>query len=805
MGCSTLLLTCERPLEDGFVRILAVEGLNCSNPNVSGNLVAGATASGVKFTVPYSKSSRGSFPEYSVLSSGINGLTATLNGGTLSPGPGVLSFNVSGTPSSAGTASFEIKFAKANCIVNLEVGLPKGKIVSLKCSDAVHIGILISGMNVASGSGVSSTVPYSGGNGGTYSIPPIASTGVTGLTATLNAGTFANGSDSLKFTITGAPSGAGTASFAINIGEQSCILTRAVSLPDGKISSLNCSNAVHSGSLISGTNYTSESGISSVVLYSGGNSGAYSTSAVPSIGVTGLIATLTAGTFANGAGSLKYIITGTPSSAGTASFALNIGGQSCLLTRTVSLRGAITKLDCNNSKPSGDLIAGTNYTLESGIRSQVAYIDGNGGVYSVLPIASTGVTGLTAELGAGSFSNGMGYVTYSITGTPSGAGTATFNINLGGQSCSLQRLVSLPAGRIASLDCNTPSNKGHLTRGVAADGISSAISYSGGNGGTYGGQTVSSIGVTGLTAKLSADTFAKGPGVLVYTISGTPSGIGTASFELDIGGQKCLLTWRVSIVSMKSIPEGTFSMGCISGDKDCDTDESPLRSVTLSSFLIGESEVTQAQWEEVMGSNPSEFKNCRNCPVERVSWFDAVVFCNRLSEREGRTPCYYNDASYSQVFGKSGSSWQLPNTGDIFQKPSAKGYRLPTEAEWEFAAKGGNNSFIYSGGSNIGNVAWYELNTVGIFGGFRPQEVRKKLANGYGLYDMSGNVFEWCQDRKGEYPIFPEVNPVNEARTGSRVMRGGAWNSKARECRVSNRDDNLPSFRANRLGFRLVL
>jgi hypothetical protein len=192
-------------------------------------------------------------------------------------------------------------------------------------------------------------VPYTGGNGGTHNGQPVTSTGVTGLTATLTTGTFANGAGNLTYTITGTPASGGTASFALNIGGKTCTLTRTVNLPVGTITALSCGTATNTGTLTSGT---AASGVSSSVPYTGGNGGTHNGQTVTSTGVTGLTATLAAGTFANGAGSLTYTITGTPSASGTASFALNIGGKTCALTRTINFAYPLGTVHCNGTATS---------------------------------------------------------------------------------------------------------------------------------------------------------------------------------------------------------------------------------------------------------------------------------------------------------------------------------------------------------------------------------------------------------------------------------------------------------------------
>ena len=219
-------------------------------------------------------------------------------------------------------------------------------------------------------------------------------------------------------------------------------------------------------------------------------------------------------------------------------------------------------------------------------------------------------------------------------------------------------------------------------------------------------------------------------------------------------------------IEMVWVSGGTFTMGATSEQgSDADDREKPAHSVTLSGYYIGKYEVTQAQWKAVMGNNPSSFKG-DNLPVENVSWNDVQEFIRKLN----------------QLTGKS--------------------YRLPTEAEWEYAARGGNNSrgYKYSGSNNIGSVAWNYENC-----GSTTHPVGSKSPNELGIYDMSGNVWEWCQDWYGDYNSSSQRNPKGPASGSYRVGRGGGWNSFARDCRVSFRDCDSPGYGANDLGFRLVL
>ena len=219
-------------------------------------------------------------------------------------------------------------------------------------------------------------------------------------------------------------------------------------------------------------------------------------------------------------------------------------------------------------------------------------------------------------------------------------------------------------------------------------------------------------------------------------------------------------------IDMVRVEAGTFTMGATPEMKDSWDDEKPTHQVTLTNdYYIGKYEVTQALWKAVMGNNPSKF-NGDNLPVERVSWDDCQEFINKLNGITGKT------------------------------------FRLPTEAEWEYAARGGKKSrgYRYSGSNNISDVAWYDGNS-----GNRTHAVGSKQANELGVYDMIGNVFEWCQDWYGSYSSFSQTNPTGAISGSHRVERGGSWENTARNCRSSFRYDVTPDGRGSYLGLRLIL
>ena len=257
----------------------------------------------------------------------------------------------------------------------------------------------------------------------------------------------------------------------------------------------------------------------------------------------------------------------------------------------------------------------------------------------------------------------------------------------------------------------------------------------------------------GQTASLS--------GVLT---TNTSSSVASGS---SLAGNTITIPVKDSIsIDMVRVEAGTFTMGATAEMEDPYDDEKPTHQVTLTNdYYIGKYEVTQALWQAVMGDNPSRF-NGDNLPVENVSWDDCQEFISQLNRITGKT------------------------------------FRLPTEAEWEYAARGGNKSqgYQYSGSNNLSDVAWYWGNS-----GEKTHAVGTKQPNELGIYDMSGNVWEWCQDRKGEYSSSSQTNPTGANSGSNHEYRGGSWCYNARYCRSSYRGSSMPDSRNNYLGLRLVL
>ena len=236
---------------------------------------------------------------------------------------------------------------------------------------------------------------------------------------------------------------------------------------------------------------------------------------------------------------------------------------------------------------------------------------------------------------------------------------------------------------------------------------------------------------------------------------------------------------------MALVQGGLFNMGCTSEQgSNCSSDEKPSHIVRLSNYYIGKYEVTEGQWKVVMGSNPSYYQYGDDYPVEYVSWNDIVG----------------TSGSYMIINGI-----RYYANGFIYKlnQLSGKQYRLPTEAEWEYAARGGDQSkgFIYSGSNILDNVAWYWDNS----SARKKSPVGAKAPNELGIYDMSGNVREWCGDWYGHYGSIVVTDPSGPSAGTTRVYRGGGWTYEANDCRVSNRDEAEPIYKIGSLGFRVVL
>ena len=226
-----------------------------------------------------------------------------------------------------------------------------------------------------------------------------------------------------------------------------------------------------------------------------------------------------------------------------------------------------------------------------------------------------------------------------------------------------------------------------------------------------------------------------------------------------------------------------FTMGSPTGEVGRGSNETQHAVTLTTNFWMAESEVTQRQYRNLMGSNPSSFQG-DDLPVESVSWFEAVAYCNALSQKEMLALCY-----------------QISGTTVLWADVKCTGYRLPTEAEWEYSANPARPPrTVYAGSDVVSEVAWYGANS-----GSKTQAVKTRKENERGLYDLSGNVWEWAWDwYQGDYGTVSVTDPMGPSTGAYRVIRGGSWEATATSARVAQRNPLAPAFRYNGLGFRFV-
>ena len=406
--------------------------------------------------------------------------------------------------------------------------------------------------------------------------------------------------------------------------------------------------------------------------------------------------------------------------------------------------------------------------------------------------------------------------------------TVTFNVN-GGSGAAPNAMSAPNDSSITLPNGNGFSRTGYTFAGWNTNTNSTGTNYSagdlykvtGGNTTLYarwdGAVTFNINGGTGTTPAVqtassgSSITLPKWSGFIKtgYVFAGwnaNANGTGTnyavgASYTIT-GNITLYARWNQLIFEMVNVPGGSFQMGRNLGTSET-PDETPVHTVTLSGFSIGKYEVTQEQYQAVIGTNPSQFvfsDDSNHMPVERVTWYDAIEFCNKLSEVQGLTPYYtINKTTGSDP---NNTSEDDPYRWLVTRNTSANGYRLPTEAQWEYAAKGGNGSpgsYTYAGSNTIDGVAWYVANSDS-----SSHAVGTKTPNALGLYDMTGNIWEWCWDWLGNYSDGAQSDPLGASSGSFRIARGGSWNYAAELVRCVSRGYVNPSNKNFVLGLRLV-
>jgi len=370
---------------------------------------------------------------------------------------------------------------------------------------------------------------------------------------------------------------------------------------------------------------------------------------------------------------------------------------------------------------------------------------------------------------------------------------------------TIMRKVLITVNKAAGSDVTKPSgawNSSAKTITVTAVSLNTAT----GQGIEYAISTSSSAEAALLTwtvNKLTFDITVTDTTYFIYARSALSTNYSAGAANVSEG----IAASSVNI-DMVPIPAGTFTMGSPTSEPNRESNETQ-HSVTLSSFKMSKYQVTQEQYQTVMGSNPSNFTSAvegesgtpGKLPVETVSWYDALVFCNKLSIAEGLNPVYSisgktNPSEWGSIPTSSNSTWNAA----VMDK-SKNGYRLPTEAEWEYACRAGTTTAYNTGDTISDNTGWYRDNS-----GSKTHEVGKKSANAWGLYDMQGNVVEWCWDwyDSSYYSSSPANDPTGPVTGSYRVIRSGGWNSYGRFLRSACRNDASPSSRGDYFGFRLA-
>ena len=430
-------------------------------------------------------------------------------------------------------------------------------------------------------------------------------------------------------------------------------------------------------------------------------------------------------------------------------------GQNCAPLGTVS------SFTCSDFINSGTLIQGSK---ASNVSSIISYTGGNGGDHNGQVVSSTGVTGLYAALQAGSFTSGAGNLTYMIFGTPSSSGTASFAINIGGQTCTLTRTVNLPVGTITALTCASATNTGTLTSGVAASSVSCSVPYTSGNGGTYSAQTVSSTGVTGLTATLAAGTFASGAGSITYTISGTPTSSGTASFALNIGGQTCTLARTVNIGGQTGITAHSCGATNVHNPAKTYGTMTDQQGNTYRTIVIGTQEWMAENLRTTVYRNGNAIANV----TDNTQWSSITTgaWCN-----------YNNSSSNECPYGKLYNWYAVADPRNL----CPTGWHVPTAAEWSTFAI----HLVHLGGEQAGNMKstgtqYWTANNSGVtnesgFSGL-PGGYRYGTSGGFGLVGnfgiwWSSNEYDTNTARRFEVgAVNPSINLTFDfKKTGSSV------------------------------------
>jgi len=356
---------------------------------------------------------------------------------------------------------------------------------------------------------------------------------------------------------------------------------------------------------------------------------------------------------------------------------------------------------------------------------------------------------------------------------------------------------------------NTNSNvEGDIIHGATGTGYTPPTDHT---GLTYYYVVVSNtITKNGDEQKVTADAVSH-TAIIGVNVSGGNNGGNGGGNTGGNGGGNSGGNGGSGFIDMIPVPDGTFIMGSPGGEPDRDNNEGPQHQVTLSGFYMGKYLVTQEQFEIVMGYNPSFFNAVagesgtpEKQPVENTNWYEALVFCNKLSMLEGLSPAYrINNSTDPAKWGTTPTSITDPNKpiwDAVEIVPGSNGYRLPTEAQWEYACRAGTTTIYNTGDVFSDNIAWYKDNS-----GYSTHKVGLKTPNAWGFYDMHGNLREYCWDWLGAYSSKPQTNPMGPSSGTDRTARGGSFDDKPQNLRSATRFYCWTYAKKVYFGFRVVL
>jgi hypothetical protein len=584
-------------------------------------------------------------------------------------------------------------------------GICPGSIASLNCSYSNNTGTLIANSQA---NNVSSIISYNGGNGGTYATQSVSSIGVTGLTATLAAGTLANGSGTITYSITGTPNGAGTASFQLNIGVQGCILNWIVdSQPAYPAGSIFCNGSPTL--LVDVTNPATGK------IWMDRNLGA------TQVAISSTDANAYGDLYQWGRGSDGHQCRNSQSISASTPMNTNLSSTDQPGHGYFIITGSYTsdwREPQNNNLWQG--VNGINNPCPSGYRIPTdAELDAERLSWSSNDINAAFASPLKFSL-AGYRIRSMGVVISGNEGdywssTVIGSNARHLSVSAGnsslvnyyrgnGHSVRCIKEATAPVGTINTLDCNGATNSGTLTSGILATGVNSSISYSGGNGGIYPAQTIASTGVTGLTATLSAGILTNSNGNLTYTISGIPNGSGTASFAINIGGQNCILNRNVQTLASLYPAGSVFCNGTPTLVVDV---TNPITGETWMDRNLGATQVAtsstdaNAYGDLYQWGRGSDGHQCRNSSATSIlSSTDQPGHGNYISDFSGI------------------SDWRSPQNDNLWQglnginNPCPSGYRIPLQTELNAVNNSGTLGLPLAGGRSSSTGLIY----VGTFG-----------------------------------------------------------------------------------------